>query len=166
MSASKPSFVQFSYQLEKERTKLTAYLVFDGSGNATLEKWSGPGGYASAPGAYAAAPTSSFGPNSTSGWHGIASVTHNGTGDYSLNLVGSYNRLLGMSVVQVGVGAPTLLAPMLFQVALVSPATLLAPGAQSAVEILMSLAATPGSLADPPAAQALLITLELDAGSP
>lgn len=73
-------FTQFNLMMDKGVVTLFAAIGFNGSGTPTLYQWSPTAR------TYSAAPTA--------GCRGIKSITRNGTGDYTLTLQDTYQRLL------------------------------------------------------------------------
>lgn len=73
-------FSEFNYMMDKGVVTLFAAVGFNGAGTPTLYQWNPTAR------TYSAAPTG--------GCRGVKSIARNGTGDYTLTLQDSYQRLL------------------------------------------------------------------------
>lgn len=81
-------WTEFSFTPVKGLHTVYAQIAFNGTGSPTLLAWN------PATKTYAAAPTG--------GTQGVLSVTRNGTGDYTIKLQDTYQRLLGYDPMFIG----------------------------------------------------------------
>lgn len=89
-------FSELQFSLLKRLVSIYCRVNIGGSGAVTLQKWSYPIGLGSgSAGSYGAAPTTGVGYAVGNG-EGVRSVVRNGTGDWTITLSDSYQRLVGV----------------------------------------------------------------------
>lgn len=143
------NLTQFAYGFEKMPVQLDAYITIGSTGAATLKYWvpaaGGGGAYASAP---------------TGGYRGIASIARNTTGDYTITLQDTYQRLLGWDVKFQAATTGTAVAPI---VSLCTTTTNVATSTGGTVRFKTQSAT--GTAADPASGEIMYVSLRLSNSS-
>jgi hypothetical protein len=101
------SLTEFNATILKRIVNIFCRVNVGAAGAVTLQKWSYPTSLASkAVGSYVSAPTTGIG-YAVGNAEGVRSVVRNGTGDWTITLSDSYQRMVGWGVDFVAVaGAP------------------------------------------------------------
>jgi hypothetical protein len=136
---------QFRFGFEKMPVDVYAVINIGASGAPTLEAWTPSTGGG---GSYAAA--------QSTGFRGVKSIVRNGTGDYTLTLQDSYQRLVGFDVTFQSATTAKAVAPI---VSIQGTGTTLGTSTGGTIRFFTQSAAN--TAADPASGEVMLIHVAL-----
>lgn len=156
---SQPTLTDAAYSVFKKHISACAVVDIGASGAPTLQKWTPTAGAVAS--AYAAASTSSPTVGASAGTQLVKSIARNSTGDYTVTLQSTYQRLIGL---RATFSVPSSVNSGKTAVATANVVTpsggIDAPGSVNAIEFICLDFA--GNVVDPASGEQMWLWLEID----